>query len=250
MIQLTPRKQSITNILINSAWALISWITWSIIIIILTFIISNYYNVVWLLSESNLWVKISPLFPFILSLITLLWVTINSFLSYHVINMTDPEKYKKNSVLFGQMSLLQIIIYILVIPVYIYVGTKNINNIMIVFSFHILLANFWTHLILEVFNNYRYILVGLYGTILWLVLSIWYTLFVFSSFSVSYSKMIILMSLLPISAFIFSLIKQIFELMYYYYYNFTWLDPIGDIFYQIELEEEENLKEEEEKYTI
>jgi hypothetical protein len=62
--------------------------------------------------------------------------------------------------------------------------------------------------------------------------------------------MTVLMLLLPLSNFIIIFLKQIFELAYYYYYKFTSLDPLGDIFYQIEVDEERKLREEEEKNSI
>ncbi|MDR1944887.1 MAG: hypothetical protein LBQ59_02080 [Candidatus Peribacteria bacterium] len=62
--------------------------------------------------------------------------------------------------------------------------------------------------------------------------------------------MIVLMVLLPLSNLIIIFLKQIFELVYYFYYKFSSLDPLGDIFYQIEVEEERKLREEEEKNSI
>jgi hypothetical protein len=62
--------------------------------------------------------------------------------------------------------------------------------------------------------------------------------------------MLVLMVLLPLSNFIIVFLKQIFELIYYYYYKFTSLDPLGDIFYQIEIDEERKMREEEEKNLI
>ena len=247
---LTPRQQNFSNILINSLWSFISWVIWSIIIIIITFIMSNLFNVVWMFWDSSIGIKISPAFPFIFSLITLLWVTISSLLTYKILNMTDPEKYKKNSVIFWQLSFFQIIWYIMMIPLYIYTWKNNFDMIMYVFTFHILLIGFWINIILEIFNNYRYILLGLYWTIIWLFFSILFCFFIFSTFSAWYSKITILISLLPFSNFIITFFKQLFELVYSMYYRFTTLDPMWDIFYQIEVEEEEKLREEEEKNTI
>ena len=44
--------------------------------------------------------------------------------------------------------------------------------------------------------------------------------------------------------------KQLFELAYYHYYKYTNLDQLGDIFYQIEMEEKQLLRDEEDKNTI
>lgn len=136
------------------------------------------------------------------------------------------------------------------IPLYIYTWKSNFDMIMFVFTFHVLLIVFWVNIILEIFNNYRYLLLGLYWTIIWLFFSILFCFFIFNTFSAWYSKITILISLLPFSSFIITFFKQLFELVYSMYYRFTTLDPMWDIFYQIEVEEEEKLREEEEKNTI
>lgn len=245
---LAPRNQPFSSILINSAWAFIAWIIWSIIIVVLTFFASNAFEIVDI--TNSFWRKISPIFPFILSIITLLWTTITSFLTYHILNMTDPEKYKKNRILFGQLAFLQILAYILMTPLYIYTWVWDFQNIIYVYLFHILLIISGTNIILDIFNNYRYVLIWIYGTIIALYFGIVFSVFVFSNLWDWAAKMVILMALLPLSNFIITFLKQIFELLYYYYYKFTSLDPLWDIFYQVEVEEERKLREEEEKNTI
>jgi hypothetical protein len=250
MTFLSPRKQTISNILINSAWGFLSGVLWSIIIIVLTILLSTYFDVVSIFEWSDSWTKISPMFPFILSLITLFWTTITSFLTYHILTMTDSERYKKNRILFWQLALFQVICYILLIWIYIYVWINQPENITYPYIFHVILTMFWTSLILEVFNNYRYILTWIYWTIIGLFLSVISTIFVFSYFPNSYAQIIILILLLPFTNFVILFFKQIFELAYYQYYKFSSLDPLWDIFYQIELEEERKEKLEEEKNTI
>jgi hypothetical protein len=171
-------------------------------------------------------------------------------LTYHILNMTDSEKYKKNRILSGQLAFFQLLCYILMTPLYIYTGTWNFQDIMLVYLFHILFIVSWTSIILDIFNNYRYLLIWLYGTIIALFFSIIFSIFVFSTFWSWYARMVILMVLLPLSNFIVIFLKQIFELLYYYYYKFTSFDPLWDIFYQVEIEEERKLREEEEKNSI
>jgi hypothetical protein len=47
-------------------------------------------------------------------------------------------------------------------PVYIYAGLIDYDYTMIVFLFHTIIAVFGTSLILEILNNYRYVLVSIY----------------------------------------------------------------------------------------
>lgn len=62
--------------------------------------------------------------------------------------------------------------------------------------------------------------------------------------------MIALLLLLPLINFLTTLIKQLFEKTYYHYTVYTNKDGLWDIFYQIEMEEKELLREEEEKNSI
>ncbi len=247
---LAPRKQKISDIMINSIWAFIAWIIWSIILIVITFMISDFLDIVSTFEANDLWIKTSPMFPIIISLLTLLWTTIASFLSYYIITLTDPEKYKRSLVIFWQLAFLQFITYLFISPIYVYMWLMDYDNIMIIYIFHVLIIIFWTSLILEIFNNYRYILIWFYGSFIWLFVSILFTLFIFNSFWSWYAKLIMLTLLLPIINFTTIFLKQIFELSYYSYYSYTSLDPLWDIFYQIELEENDKAKIEEEKNTI
>ena len=198
---LAPRKQKISDIMINSIWAFIAWIIWSIILIVITFIISDYLNIISTFEASENWIKTTPMFPIIISLLTLLWTTISSFLSYYIISMTDPEKYKRNLVIFWQLAFLQLLVYLFISPIYVYMWLMDYNNIIIIYIFHVLIIIFWTSLILEIFNNYRYILIWFYGSFIWLFISILFTLFIFNSFWTWYAKLIMLTLLLPIINF-------------------------------------------------
>lgn len=243
-------KTNFQNIIINSLWSLIAWIAWSVIILIISFFISDVVSIPTTMQESKIWLKTSSIFPLILSIITLIWTSISMYLSYFILHLTNQEKYKKNLVIFGQISFFAFITYLFITPVYIYTWIKSYDNIMIIYLFHVIIIAFWTHIILEILNNYRHILIWIYWSFIWLFLSIIITVIIFNSFWSWFAKLISLLILLPIVNFTITFFKQIFELVYYYYNKYTNLDPIWDIFYQIEAEENELLKLEEEKNNI
>ena len=245
-----PKKQNFSDILVNSLASFLAWIVWSIIIVIITFFLSNSLDIISTFETARLWIKTSPIFPLVLSIITLFWTIIASFLTYKVANMTNPERYKKNIVIFWQIAFFQILVYIFLAPIYIYTGMLSYDNIMFVYIFHIIMVMFWTSLILEILNNYRYILIWFYWSFIGLFFSSVFSLYVFLSFSWWLAKLIVLVMLLPIVNFLINFFKQLFELIYYYYSKSTTLDQLGDIFYQIEIEEKEKQREEEEKDII
>ncbi len=247
---LSLKKDNLQNILVNALWSLIAWIAWSTIILVISFFISDYVNIQSTFKEAQIWIKTSSIFPLLLSGITLIWTTITIFLTYYILNLTAPEKYKKNLIIFKQITFFNFIIYLFITPIYIITWLKSYDNIMIVYLFHIIILTFWIHIILEVLNNYRHILIWLYWNFLWLFVSIIITITIFYSFSSGYAKLISLLVLLPIINFMITFFQQLFWLLYIYYNKYTNQDPLSDIFYQIEMEENEMAKLEDEKNTI
>jgi hypothetical protein len=92
---------------------------------------------------------------------------------------------------------------------------------MYIFLAHTFIVTFGTSIILEVLNNYRHILIGLYGSFIGLFMSIIITFSIFSSFSSGIAKMIALLLLLPLINFLTTFIKQVFEKLYYHYTVYT-----------------------------
>lgn len=238
------------NILINSLWSLIAWIIWSIIILVITFFVSRIIPIVSTFEEARAWLKTSWIFPLVLSIITLIWTTITILLTYKIAHLTAPEKYRKNIIILWQITFFAFITYLFITPVYILTWMQNYDNIMIIFLFHTIIVVFWTSVILEVLNNYRYVLTWIYWSFVGLFVSMIITLYIFSAFTSWLAKLISLVILLPIINFSTTFFKQLFELVYYYYHKYSNQDQLWDIFYQIEMEERELEREEDEKNNI
>ena len=83
-----------------------------------------------------------------------------------------------------------------------------------------------------------------------LFFSIIITSLIFSSFDSGNAKLISLIFLLPLINLSQVLFKWLFDFSYFHYNRLTNQDQIWDIFYQIEMEEKEALREEEEKNSI
>ena len=245
-----PKKIEFQEVLINSLWSLIAWIVGSVVILLITFLLGNSVNIPWTFAKAQIWIETSSIFPLILSIITLIWTTITIFLTYKLLNMTSNERYKKNIVIAWQLAFFAFLTYLFVTPIYIYSGLIDYDYIMYVFLFHTLIVIFWTSIIIELLNNYRHILIWLYWSFIWLFTSSILTVLIFTSLDTWIARLISLVVLIPVINFSTTFFKQLFQLAYYHYYNYTNLDQLGDIFYQIELEEKEILREEEEKNSI
>lgn len=241
---LWPNKITIKEILINSLWSFIAWFVGSILILLMIFASSKFINMPLSTELAINWINNSLMFPILLSLITFIWTSITVFLTYYILNLTSPEKYKKNLTILWQISFFWIFLYVCLAPVYFYIWTVNYSEIINIFLIHIILLTFWNSIILEVLNNYRYVLIWIYWSFMWLLISSIFTVFISISFSIWWFwRLVLLISLLPVVNFLITFFKQFFELMYYHYNKFTNLDQLWDIFYQIEIEEKEKAKQ-------
>ncbi len=233
-----PRKIKIIDVLMTTAGAFIAWVIGSVLLLFIVFLFG------WIIDIPSQfkWVTLSmwwnnPLFPFVLSFITFVVSVIVAMVTYYFLTIIDSEKYKKTIIHFWQISFFAIIIYIIFIPVYVVVGMNNYNAIMYVFILHILLLSFWEILILELLNNYRYILLWVYASFFWLWLSAIAVVFIFSLFWDGYAKLLSLLLILPLSNACMLFFKGLFDLLYYQYFMVTGKDQLGDIFEQIKQED-------------
>ena len=246
-----PQQLDFKDLWISSLWALIAWVVWSIIMLIIIFLLSSFINIWDWFTAGRSWVwETSSMFPLALSVITFLTTSIVVFMTYFFLHFANPDRYKKNIIILGQLAFFTFLVYLFFAPVYIYSWLINYDYIMIVFLVHTVIVMFGTSLILEILNNYRYVLVSVYGSFVWLFISLIITSLIFSSFDSGNAKLISLLFLLPLINFMQVFFKWLFDLGYYNYNKITNQDQIWDIFYQIELEEKELLREEEEKNSI
>ena len=245
-----PKEISLQDIWLNTLWALIAWLVGSIIIMIIVFGTSSLVNIPGTFEQARLGTATNGMFPFILSFITFIATTCSIMLTCFILNLTNPERYKTGAVVYGQIAFFGILTYAFITPIYIYTGLLAYDNILFIFIFHCITLAFGTSIILEVLNNYRYILTGIYGSFVGLFLTSILTLLIFNSFSEWFAKLISLLILFPIINAAIVFFKQLFEFAYFKYNKLTNLDQLWDIFYQIEQEEKRALREEEEKNSL
>ncbi len=243
-----PKRIDMQEILISSLWAFIAGLIGSFIILGITFVSSWVIDITGTFDSAASWLwEAGTIFPLVLSMITFIGTSITIFMTYILMSITSPERYRRTLTILGQISFFWILSYWFLTPIYIYLWVSDVKNIMYIFIWHTLLVCFWTSLILEVMNNYRHILIWLYGSFVGLLIAGMFSLLIFSWFSDWTAKLMALIILLPIINFCITFFKQLFELIYYKYHLMTNIDPLWDIFYQIEIEEKEALRLEEEK---
>ncbi|MDP5039229.1 MAG: hypothetical protein NWP80_02180 [Candidatus Gracilibacteria bacterium] len=238
-----PKNISINDIFLNVAGIIMSGIIGSVIIIIFVFVLSNIMEIPTnIFNKTSLSGQNNIFLPFILSLVTFLVTLFTSNINYIFLKTIDSNNYKTNSIIFFNINLFSIIFYIFFIPIYIFLGMKNYENIVYVFISNVLIINFGQLLLLELLNNFRYILLGFYGSFIGMFLSSSIIYIFFNFFSSGYAKLISLLIILPLSGSLMILFKGLFDIIYYKYFLLTGNDNLSDIFSQIESEERDILK--------
>ncbi len=243
-----PRSIDIKKIWINTLWALISWIIWSLLVLILVTALSGVLDVKSNFSRSENAMTMDLMFPFFLSIIMFITSFIVVLVNYFFVSYINPEKYRKTTIIFWQLSFFSLITYFFITPLYI--QTPNQDYLIYIFIFHSLFLFFWASLLQELLNNYRYVLIWFYGSFIALFITTFITIFIFNSVNSWGAKLILLTLLFPIVNTFITFFKWLFELIYYKYHKLTWYDQLWDIFYQIKMEEQEDLREAEQESRI
>lgn len=234
-----PRKIDMVRLLINSIWIFASGFLWSIIVMAFLFLLSTAFSFNFNTESWASWVKEWFLFPFMFSLVVFLWTTITMLFTYTILTVTSKEHYKRNMVTFFNIVLFSVLIYIFILPLYLYVWEYYYENIFLVFILHNLVVFLLFSIVLELINNYTHIFLWVYSSFLWTMITILLAT-KYGIYANSKWKVILIIFLIPILNFLNYFTKQLIEVAYYNYYKYTGNDPIWNVFYQAEKEEKEN----------
>lgn len=224
---LWPPKIELIQIAMTMVGSIISWFVGSIVILIsIYFFLKNAKEITWV-------------YPFIYAMTgffaTLFTASLNIFLN----KIINPNKYKRWTLAFAQVFLFSIFLFIFFLPTYISATSVSLDYLVYIFTLHIIMSILASNVFTEVLSNYRYVLLWLYWSFIWSLVSIMLTVIVFLTFKESEKNLFILIGLLILVNFTSNTIRSIFEWVYYTYYSKTWMDQLWDIFYQIEQEENE-----------
>jgi len=227
---LGPPKIDIIQVWLSALGSIVSGFIGSIIII---------FSIYLFLKSAQSFIGV---YPYIYISTVTMAMLITSAINIFMNKIINPEKYKRWSIIFTQVFLLNIFLYIVLIFAYVFVANKNIDYLIYIFSAHVIIAMLGASLLTEILSSYRYVLLGIYWSIIWSLFSILLTAIVFLSLGESNKNLYVLIWLLITINFATISIKSLFEYLYYIYYSKTGMDQLWDIYYQIELEEKEHLK--------
>ncbi len=234
--QYWPRIVDLVRTIINALSIFAAGFLGSLIVMAFLFLLSTafWFNFEWWAWTP--WFKEAYLFPFLLSLIVFVSTTITMLFTYYVLTITHSNNYKKNIITFFHIVFSSLLVYIFIIPIYLNIGSTHYENILLVFLFHVIITSLLFSIILELLNNYTHIFLWIYSSFLWTIITIFF-IFLLGLPDNSKWKFYLIIFLVPVINVLIYISKQFIEFLYYNYFKFTWNDPIGNVFYQIEKEE-------------
>ena len=223
---LGPAKIDLTSVVLSCLGSIAAGFLWGLFTLLLTYIFLGV-------------LQSAAIFPYILSLVGFFAVIITVSASFILNRFLFADKYKAGSIVLGQMALLSIFFFILVMPLYIYINWVRPDFLIFVFLFHILINILATSLISEILSSYRYVLLSVYGSFIGFFITSLLSVVFFMNFPPSQNALYSLMGVIIVVNFVITLFRSLFEFIYYRIYITTGTDYLWDIFAKVENEEKE-----------
>lgn len=108
-------------------------------------------------------VTISPIFVFLIMVVIFIASTASNILSVLLISLTEREKYTRVKSAIYQVFIVNVIIFLLMVPVYFITSLTSVAIVPYAVALHIIVSAQMSATILEIVSNYKYALVGIYG---------------------------------------------------------------------------------------
>ncbi|MDQ1344134.1 MAG: hypothetical protein QG650_854 [Patescibacteria group bacterium] len=182
------------------------------------------------------------IFPYVLALVAFLAIVLSSYLSLFMNSLVFPNKYKEGLATFGQTFAFSILLFILVVPLYVYMGASNIDRIVFVFVIHVLLNSLGVALISEILSNYRYAVLAVYSSFAGFFIATAASVVFFQNSGETDTMIYSLVGVIVVANVLMTFFRLLTELTYYKFYALTGLDPLGDIYSRIEREDLDSVR--------
>jgi hypothetical protein len=189
------------------------------------------------------------IFPYVLALVGFFAILVSTYLSLFMNNLVFPNKYREGLAVFAQTFVLSILLFILIVPLYVYVGSIHQDRLVLVFTFHILLNSLGVSLVSEILSNYRYALLGVYSSLVGFFAATAISVAFFENFTESDASIYSLVGVIMVVTTVTALLRLLTELAYYQTYLTVGVDPIGNVYARIEQDEREALEKAEKELT-
>lgn len=214
--EISPPKISFPRFLLKLIAATAGGVAGTLILLLIFILASSAMPSITSFNVEN---YISPIFVFILLAMIFLASTIGNILSAFLLSLTEREKYKRTSSAIYQIFIISVIIFLLMAPIYFITYSVNYENIAYSVALHLVISAQVSALILEIVSNYKYALVGVYGTTFSILAS---TAILFGLSGIIQNPAILLFAALPIIWFSTAFMQSIVTMVY------AWIAQIYD----------------------
>lgn len=181
--------------------------------------------------------------PMILAMATFFSLVVGSMIYLSIAKVIFPTIYTRTNNLLKHTMLYMIVLYLVLMPMYLFAANVQSSSILVTYLVHILLAIFGVELILSLISQYRYALLSFYANIASVTLSGGFVFLIFASSKNSSTNLFILMGLSILTFFVSTLLIFLVKFFYYKFYTLTGNDPLGAVFFNIEEEEKFAVKD-------
>lgn len=181
--------------------------------------------------------------PMILAMSTFFSLVVGAMMYLSIAKIIFPAIYTRTPSLMKHSMLYMIVLYLVLMPMYLFAANVQSSSVLVTYLVHILLAIFGIEIILSLISQYRYALLSFYANIASIALSGGFVFLIFSSSKNSSTNLFILMGLSILTFFASTVLIFLVKFFYYKFYTLTGNDPLGSVFFSIEEEEKNAVKD-------
>lgn len=182
------------------------------------------------------------IFPYVLAIVGFVSMLVSGYLSLFMNGLVFPGKYKEGMATFGQTFAFSILLFILIVPMYVFFGSVNVEKLSQVFIVHVLVNAFGFVLVSEILSNYRYAVLAVYSGFAGFLATGALSLVAVTVFEETSTTLYSLVGVIVVANVLMTFFRLLTELCYYQFYRLTGIDPIGDIYARIERDDAEAVR--------
>ncbi len=160
---LGPPKMTFIDALLKVVVTGVGGAIGSILILLITLLVGS---ILTNLSAYQTEVEVNTISIFILMVTVFVSALVSNIASIFMIGLNERDRYKRLASSITQTFLANVMIFLLLVPVYFIATAVDITLVYYVTAFHVIISAQTSALILEIVSNYRHSLIGLYGIIL------------------------------------------------------------------------------------
>ncbi|MBD3270523.1 hypothetical protein GF376_03270 [Candidatus Peregrinibacteria bacterium] len=160
--------------------------------------------------------QINPIFMVVMMGMIFSATLISSLLSPFLIQLTERERYPKISSSIYQIFIINIVIFAFTAPIYLTTNVTNLEITAYAAGLQIVLVSTASSLIMEIVNDQKYPLLGVYSAITAILVATAICLFLFQLMQ---STTILLFAVLPIIWMTIGFFQAALPMFYYWYYS-------------------------------